>query len=145
MSDASPVENVAAGLPQETDHTADSEAEAFLPCDVLFLFALGIESGGLVVRVLGATGRNARGFISAAATGTPRGTELRKLFPVGKQLDAKVTEHDPRRGELKLSIKALNEENERNAFQQYRAQVKREAKFGTLADLLAKRNITPSK
>ena len=48
VSDASPVENVAAGLPQETDHTADSEAEAFLPCDVLFLFALGIESGGLV-------------------------------------------------------------------------------------------------
>ena len=52
---------------------------------------------------------------------------------------------DPRRGELKLSIKALNEETERNAYQQYRAQVKREAKFGTLADLLAKRNITPSK
>jgi small subunit ribosomal protein S1 len=104
-----------------------------------------VESGGIVVRVLGATGRNARGFISAAATGTPRGTELRKLFPVGKQLEAKITEHDPRRGELKLSIKALNEENERNAFQQYRAQVKREAKFGTLADLLAKRNITPTK
>lgn len=106
---------------------------------------VNVEQGGLVVRVLGATGRNARGFISAAATGTPRGTELRKLFPVGKELDVKVTEHDPRRGELKLSIKALNEENERNAYQQYRAQVKREAKFGTLADLLAKRNITPTK
>lgn len=106
---------------------------------------VSIDSGGLVVRVLGATGRNARGFISAAATGTPRGTELRKLFPVGKQLEAKIIEHDPRRGELKLSIKALNEENERSAFQQYRAQVKREAKFGTLADLLAKRNITPTK
>ena len=78
-------------------------------------------------------------------TGTPRGTELRKLFPVGKELDAKVIEIDPRRGELKLSIKALNEETERNAYQQYRAQVKREAKFGTFADLLAKRNITPSK
>jgi small subunit ribosomal protein S1 len=46
---------------------------------------------------------------------------------------------------VKLSIKALNEETERNAYQTYRAQVKREAKFGTLADLLAKRNITPSK
>lgn len=106
---------------------------------------VAVEQGGLTVRVLGATGRNARGFISAAATGTPRGTELRKLFPVGKELDAKIVEHDPRRGEIKLSIKALNEETERNAYQQYRAQVKREAKFGTLADLLSKRNVTPEK
>jgi small subunit ribosomal protein S1 len=107
---------------------------------------VGIENNaGLTVRVLGATGRQARGFISASATGTPRGTELKKLFPVGKELDAKIIEHDPRRGELKLSIRALNEETERNAYQQYRAQVKREAKFGTLADLLAKRNITPNK
>lgn len=106
---------------------------------------VAVEQGGLTVRVLGATGRNARGFISAAATGTPRGTELRKLFPVGKELDAKIVEHDPRRGEIKLSVKALNEETERNAYQQYRAQVKREAKFGTLADLLSKRNVTPEK
>ena len=98
------------------------------------------EQTGLTVRVLGATGRNARGFITASATGTARGTELRKIFPVGKELDAKIIELDPRRGELKLSIKALNEETERNAYQQYRAQVKREAKFGTFADLLAKRN-----
>jgi len=103
------------------------------------------EAGGLVVRVRGATGRNARGFITSSATGTPRGTELRKLFPPGKELEVKIVEMDPRRGELKLSIKALNEETERNAYQTYRAQVKREAKFGTLADLLAKRNITPSK
>jgi len=104
-----------------------------------------VENSGLQVRVLGATGRNARGFIPASSTGTPRGTELRKLFPIGKELEAKIIEHDPRRGELKLSIRAMNEDNERNAYQQYRAQVKREAKFGTLADLLAKRNITPSK
>ena len=43
-----------------------------------------------MVRVKGATGRNARGFISAMATGTPRGTELRKLFPAGKELEVKV-------------------------------------------------------
>jgi small subunit ribosomal protein S1 len=102
---------------------------------------VNVENSGLNVRVLGATGRNARGYISASATGTPRGTELRKHFPVGKELEAKIIEHDPRRGELKLSIRALNDETERNAYQQYRAQVKREAKFGTFADLLAKRNI----
>ena len=83
----------------------------------------------------------ARGFISAMATGTPRGTELRKLFPVGKELEVKIIEMDPRRGEVKLSIKALNEETERNAYQTYRAQVKREAKFGTLADRYGRRRM----
>ncbi|MCA9588565.1 MAG: S1 RNA-binding domain-containing protein [Myxococcales bacterium] len=106
----------------------------------LKVVVMAVEQAGLTVRVLGATGRQARGFVSASATGTPRGTELRKLFPVGKELEAKVIEHDPRRGDLKLSIRALNDESERNAYQQYRAQVKREAKFGTFADLLAKRN-----
>jgi small subunit ribosomal protein S1 len=131
--------------PAPTGEAANEEPQRIQLHKIVKVVVVNVESGGLVVRVLGATGRHARGFISAAATGTPRGTELRKLFPVGKQLDVKITEHDPRRGELKLSIKALNEENERNAYQQYRAQVKREAKFGTFADLLAKRNITPNK
>lgn len=131
--------------PAPTGDAANETPQRIQVHKIVKVVVVNVESGGLVVRVLGATGRNARGFVSAAATGTPRGTELRKLFPVGKELDVKITEYDPRRGELKLSIKALNEENERNAYQQYRAQVKREAKFGTLADLLAKRNITPSK
>ena len=131
--------------PAPTGEAANEEPQRIQIHKIVKVVVVNPESGGIVVRVLGATGRNARGFISAAATGTPRGTELRKLFPVGKQLEAKIVEHDPRRGELKLSIKALNEENERNAYQQYRAQVKREAKFGTFADLLAKRNITPNK
>ncbi|HSQ61916.1 MAG TPA: hypothetical protein VLM85_01825 [Polyangiaceae bacterium] len=99
---------------------------------------VAVEAGGLVVRVKGATGRNARGFISAMATGTPRGTELRKLFPVGKELEVKIIEMDPRRGEVKLSIKALAEDSERNAYKSYKQQVKAEAKFGTLGDLLKK-------
>jgi small subunit ribosomal protein S1 len=96
-----------------------------------------IESGGLVVRILGVTGRNARGYITSAATGTPRGTELRKTFNVGQDVEAKIVEMDPRRGEVKLSIKALSEEQERSAFQQYRQQLKAEARF-TLADLIQK-------
>jgi len=98
---------------------------------------VNIESGGLVVRLLGVTGRNARGYITSAATGTPRGTELRKAFNVGQDVEAKVLEMDPRRGEVKLSIKALSEEQERSAYQQYRQQLKAEARF-TLADLITK-------
>ncbi len=99
---------------------------------------VGIESGGLVVRVLGVTGRNARGYVTSAGTGTPRGTELRKAFHVGQDIDAKIVEVDPRRGEVKLSIKALSEEQERSAYQQYRQQLKAEARF-TLADLIGKK------
>jgi small subunit ribosomal protein S1 len=101
-----------------------------------------IESGGLVVRITGVTGRNARGYVTAAGTGTPRGTELRKSFSVGQEIDAKVIEIDPRRGEVKLSIKALSEDQERNAYQQYRQQLKAEARF-TFGDLLAKKGNPP--
>ena len=104
---------------------------------------LAIESGGLVVRILGVTGRNARGYVTAAGTGTPRGTELRKAFTVGQDVEAKVIEIDPRRGEVKLSIKALSEDQERNAYQQYRQQLKAEARF-TFGDLLAKKG-SPSR
>jgi small subunit ribosomal protein S1 len=97
-----------------------------------------IESGGLVVRLTGVTGRNARGYITAAGTGTPRGTELRKAFTVGQEVEAKVIELDPRRGEVKLSMKALSEDQERSAYQQYRQQLKAEARF-TFGDLLAKK------
>jgi ribosomal protein S1 len=100
---------------------------------------VAIESGGLVVRVLGVTGRNARGYITSAGTATPRGTELRKAFTVGQEVEAKVIEVDPRRGEVKLSIKALSEEQERSAYQQYRQQLKAEARF-TLADLITKKS-----
>jgi small subunit ribosomal protein S1 len=96
------------------------------------------ETGGLQVRILGTTGRHARGFIPASATGTPRGTELRKLFPVGKELEAKIIELDPKRNEVKLSIRALTADSERNAYQQYRQELSKGAKF-TFADLIAKK------
>ena len=71
-----------------------------------------------MVRVLGATGRNARGFISAIGAPARRAApSSASSFPVGKELEAKIIEIDPRRGEVKLSIKALNEETERNAYQ----------------------------
>ncbi len=94
---------------------------------------------GLIVRIVGLTGRAARGFIPAGHTGTQRGTDLRKFFPIGTKLEAKVIEVDPRRGETKLSIRAMREDAEKAAYSEYREQVTREAKFGTFADLLAKK------
>ena len=94
-----------------------------------------IESAGLVVRLLGVTGRAARGFIPAGQTGTPRGTELRKAFKLGTVIEAKVVDFDPRRGEAKLSIRGLADDEERKAAREYRQQLHAQGGFGTLGDL----------
>ncbi len=95
-----------------------------------------VDKPGLVVRVLGATGRQARGFIPAGQTGTPRGSELRKHFNVGDQLEVLVIDIDARRSEAKLSISRLHQDEERKAHKEYRQKLKAEANFGTLGDLL---------
>ncbi|HTQ06866.1 MAG TPA: S1 RNA-binding domain-containing protein [Polyangiaceae bacterium] len=97
------------------------------------------EAAGLVVRVLGVTGRAARGFIPAGQTGTPRGTDLRKSFKPGTVLDLKVLEVDPRSGEPKLSIRGFKDDEEKRAHREYRQKLKAEGGFGTLGDLLRKK------
>jgi len=98
-----------------------------------------IKDSGLGVRIIGATGRQRRGYIPAGQTGTPRGTDLRKEFPLGKKLEAKIIDVDNRRGgEARLSIRALKQDAERQAYRDYRKKVQREASFGTFADLFKK-------
>ncbi len=97
------------------------------------------DAPGLLVRVMGVAGRQARGFIPAGQTGTQRGTDLRKHFKAGKVLDTKVIDVDPRTGEPKLSIRGYAEEEERRAHKEYRQKLKAEGGFGTLGDLLKQR------
>jgi small subunit ribosomal protein S1 len=97
------------------------------------------ESAGVVVRLLGVTGRAARGFIPAGQTATSRGADLRKHFRPGSIIEVKVIDVDPRRGEPKLSIRSLKEDEERRAHKEYRQKLKAEGGFGTLGDLLAKK------
>ncbi len=108
------------------------------PGRVVKVAVVSASEPGLVVRVVGYTGRQARGFIPAAHTGVPRGGDLRKEMPAGKVFDAKVLEVD-KRGETKLSVRALKDDAERSAYQEYRAGVQRDAKFGTFADLFRSR------
>ena len=96
------------------------------------------EPAGLIVRILGVTGRSSRGFVPAGQTGTARGTDLRKKFREGTPLTLKVIDVDPRRMEPKLSIKQHAEDEERRAHRDYRKQVAKDSGFGTLGDLLAK-------
>jgi small subunit ribosomal protein S1 len=95
------------------------------------------EAAGLIVRILGVTGRSSRGFIPAGQTGTMRGTDLRKKFKDGTRLDVKVIDVDPRRMEPKLSIKQHAEDEERRAHREYRKQLEKVSGFGTLGDLLS--------
>jgi small subunit ribosomal protein S1 len=97
------------------------------------------EASGVVVRILGVTGRAARGFIPAGHTATQRGTDLRKKFPPGMRFEAKILEVDPRRGEPRLSIKLHAEEEEPRDHREYRQKLAREGGFGTLGDLLAQK------
>ncbi|MBI5535039.1 MAG: 30S ribosomal protein S1 [Deltaproteobacteria bacterium] len=113
-------------------------AQRVAPHRVLRVAVVSAEPGGLLVRILGVTGGFARGFIPAGQTGTARGTDLRREFPAGTILEAKAIDVDTKRGECKLSIKAVKEDSEKAAFNEYRQQVARESKFGTFGDLFAK-------
>jgi small subunit ribosomal protein S1 len=114
------------------------EAQRVIPNKSVKVKVVSHEPAGLVVRIMGVVGRGSRAFITGAGTGTARGTDLKKEFPTGTVLEAKVVEVDPRRGEAKLSVKALRDDAERSAYNQYRKEVTKSSKF-TLGDLLAKR------
>jgi small subunit ribosomal protein S1 len=115
---------------------ADEPAQKIVKGGLVKAAVVKGESAGVVVRVLGATGRAARGFIPAGQTGTPRGTDLRKSFKPGAVLDLKVLDVDPRSGEPKLSIRGFKDDEERRAHKEYRQKLKAEGGFGTLGDLL---------
>ncbi len=121
-------------LAPSTEH-ADEPPQKIMRNSTVKVEVMKIESSGLVVRVLGVTGRAARGYIPAGQTGTPRGTELRKSFKQGGRIDAKILDLDPRRGEPKLTIRGLAEDEERRAAKEYRQKMKAESSFGTLGDL----------
>ena len=124
--------------PALTGDKADEKPQKIARNATLEVEVLKAEGPGIVVRVLGATGRGARGFIPAGQTGTERGTDLRKHFKMGTKLTVKVLDVDPRRGEPKLSISRLAQDEERKAHKDYRKKLAEEGGFGTLGDLLKK-------
>jgi small subunit ribosomal protein S1 len=95
-----------------------------------------VESFGVFLQLDGTRGRQGRGLIPNVELGTPRGADTRKLFPVGTPLTAKVLETGD--GKLRLSLRAIKDDEERADFDGYRAKTERAAKLGTFADLLKK-------
>jgi small subunit ribosomal protein S1 len=93
-----------------------------------------VEPHGLHVQVEGVLGRRGRGFIPNAEMGTERGTDHRKKFGAGTEIDVKVIGTD-RDGGLRLSRKAFSQDEERRAVQDYRKEAATKG-FGTFGDLL---------
>ena len=93
-----------------------------------------IEPRVLLARVIGTVGRRGRAFIPSSETGTDRGTDLRKRFPIGSEIEAKIIGID-RDGSLKCSVKALQIDEERQAVKNYRREAAKQG-FGTFGDLL---------
>jgi small subunit ribosomal protein S1 len=102
---------------------------------------LGVEPYGVFMQ-LGPTpkdkSRAQRGLIPSAELGVPRGTDIHKHFPVGKEIEAKVIAIDER-GRIRLSIAVLGADEEHKAFEAFEQKSKKTEKpqFGTLGDLLA--------
>ncbi|HSQ62493.1 MAG TPA: 30S ribosomal protein S1, partial [Polyangiaceae bacterium] len=77
-----------------------------------------------------------RGLIPAAELGVARGTDLRRNFPEGTELTAKVLETGD--GRLKLSVRGAKDAAERADFEAHREKAAAPASFGTFGDLLKK-------
>ncbi len=98
-----------------------------------------IETFGVFVQIDGTQGRAGRGLVPQAELGVPRGTDLRKAFPEGAKVVAKVLETGE--GRLRLSIKGAKDAEERADFEAARSKAGAPASFGTFADLLKGRKI----
>jgi small subunit ribosomal protein S1 len=93
-----------------------------------------IETYGVFVQVDGTKGRSGRGLVPNAELGVPRGTDLRKAFPEGTRVTAKVLETGE--GRLRLSIKGAKDAEERADFEAAKGKQNAPKSLGTFADLL---------
>jgi small subunit ribosomal protein S1 len=92
-----------------------------------------IETYGIFVQLEGTSGKAGRGLIPNAELGVPRGTDLRKTFPEGTKVTAKVLETGD--GKLRLSIKAAKDAEERSHYEGFASAP---STLGTFGDLLNK-------
>lgn len=93
-----------------------------------------IETYGIFVQIDGTKGRAGRGLIPNVELGVPRGTDLRKTFPEGTRVTAKVLETGE--GRLRLSIKGARDAEERADFEAAKGKQVVPKSLGTFADLL---------
>lgn len=99
-----------------------------------------IENYGLFIQIDGTQGGAGRGLAPTAELGTPRGADLRKAFPIGTKLKAKIVALEE--GKIRMSLRALKDDEERAEVETFRAKEKESTAshtYGTLGDLLRAR------
>jgi small subunit ribosomal protein S1 len=94
------------------------------------------ERFGIFVQLEGTRGRDGRGLVPNGELGVPHGVDLRKEFPLGTRVTAKVLETGS--GRLRLSIKAAEDDAERADFDAFRDAQAASSGFGSFGDLLKK-------
>jgi small subunit ribosomal protein S1 len=104
----------------------------------------GIERYGVFIQITGTQGRAGRGLVPTAETGTPRGSDLKRHFTLGQEVEAKIV-NIAEDGRIRLSFGALEADDERGDFQTYakaeqaKAEKAEPRNLGTLGDLLTKK------
>lgn len=100
-----------------------------------------VEPFGLLATIKGA-GRTGRGLIPVEETGAQRQTNLRRAFAVGTELKAVITSIDAATGKIRLSISALADREDREAYSSFvgtggaKAGSSSQGSMGTLGDKL---------
>ena len=115
-------------------------AEARKPVDVSFKVGdilkgpvKRVEPFGVFIELVG----NVVGLCPNAEMATDRGTDHRRMFPVGTELEVKVLEIDKKRNRIRVSRKALIHHDEHTAFDDYKKEQSATGGtgLGTLGDL----------
>ena len=97
-----------------------------------------IETFSVFAQIEGTTGRSGRGLIPQSELGVARGTDLRKAFPVGTKVVAKILEVAAD-GKIRMSVKGAKDAEERADFEAAKGKAAAPATLGTFADLLKKK------
>jgi small subunit ribosomal protein S1 len=77
-----------------------------------------VERYGVFVQIDGTQGRKGRGLIPVTETGTPRGADLVKHFPIDAEVESKIVKIEED-GKIRLSISALKVDEERSQFEAF--------------------------
>jgi small subunit ribosomal protein S1 len=100
--------------------------------DVVTGSVVKIEQFGVIIQL----DERLQGLVPNAEMGTHRGSDHRRLFPIGTEIEAKVLEIDRRRNRIRLSRKAMEMHAEEEAYKDFRKRENAPESLGSFGDLL---------
>ncbi len=101
-----------------------------------------LEQYGAFLQINGTAGRTGRGLLPLSESKLPRGSDIKKHFSIGQEVEVKIIEFEPTNEKIKFSIRALENDAESKTYQNYEKDQTAKSKtkgFGTFADLMKKK------